>query len=112
MGSTVGLQGVPFRVVGLSDGTNTLVSEYAFVRGDDAETLLGIHGIISYCLVKGARGAGADAVERRIRARLPNVAVFPRAAFEQNNLDQMDGVLPVFAAVGSSGRWSGASSSR
>jgi putative ABC transport system permease protein len=103
LGSTVDLQGVPFRVTGLSDGTNTLLSQYAFVRGDDAEALLGIRGIISYCLVKVARGAGAGAVARRIRARLPNVAVFPRDEFEQNNLDQMDGVLPVFSAIGAIG---------
>jgi len=100
LGATIDLQGVPFRVAGLSDGTNTLLSQFAFVRGDDAETLLGIPGIVSYCLVKVARGADAGAVARRIRDRLPNVAVFPRDEFEQNNLDQMDGVLPVFAAIG------------
>jgi putative ABC transport system permease protein len=107
LGATVDLQGVPFRVAGLSDGTNTLVSQYAFVRGDDAEALLGVRGIISYCLVKVARGAGDGAVAQRIRNRLANVAVFSRGAFEQNNLDQMDGVLPVFAAVGVVGALAG-----
>lgn len=101
LGATLDLQGIRFRVAGLSEGTNTLLSQYAFVRGDDAETLLGMHGIISYCLVKLARGAGAGAVARRIRDRLPNVAVFPRDELEQNNLDEMEtGVLPVFSTIG------------
>jgi putative ABC transport system permease protein len=101
IGSTLRIQQLPFRVAGISDGTNALVSQYAFMPLADARDLLGVAGIVSFVLATPSPNVTPAALARTLRARFPDDAVYERARFEQNNLDEMEaGVLPVFGAVG------------
>ncbi|HKR66921.1 MAG TPA: FtsX-like permease family protein, partial [Thermoanaerobaculia bacterium] len=97
-GDTLAIQGHRFRIAGLSDGTNALVSQFAFARFTDGESLLGIPGIASFILV---RVSGDRAVvAQRIRDAHPDLAVYDARDFIQAHEDEMNsGVLPVFAAA-------------
>jgi putative ABC transport system permease protein len=104
VGASLDIQGQRFRVAGLSDGTNALVSQFAFARQDDAETLLGLPGIASFILVKVRDIRERAAVARRIRAQQPDLAVYEGPDFVRAHEEEMDsGVLPVFAALAAFG---------
>jgi putative ABC transport system permease protein len=100
VGSIVRIQDHAFRVAGLSEGTNALVSQFAFTRLEDGETLLGLRGIASFILVRIRDPHDAATVASRIRASQPELAVYPADAFVRAHDDEMNsGVLPVFAAA-------------
>lgn len=98
IGDALTIHGRNFRVAGLSQGTNTLVAQFGFLRYDDAEAILGLRGTASFILAKTT--ADPAAVARRLRADLPAVTVHQAEAFTRNHEEEMDsGVLPVFAAA-------------
>jgi putative ABC transport system permease protein len=92
-GDTITMQRRPFRVVGLSEGTNALVSQFGFVRFDDGAALLGIRDTASFIVVRGTNA-------RAIREALPELAVHEARDFIRYHEEEMEnGVLPVFAAA-------------
>lgn len=98
VGDEVSIHGQHFRVAGLSDGTNALVSQFAFVTRDDAETLLGLPGIASFVVVKTS--GDRREVAPRIRAKEPGLAVYDAEDFIRFHDEELDnGVLPVFATA-------------
>jgi putative ABC transport system permease protein len=89
----IAIQGKSFRVAGLSQGTNALVSQFGFVRMDDAARLLGLDDTASFIVV---RGGDVDA----IRTAFPELAVHAANDFVRHHEEEMEsGVLPVFAAA-------------
>ena len=125
-GETLSIQGRTFRVAGLSEGTNALVSQFGFVRFDDGAALLGLRDTASFIVVRtvvpaprrpfrrppagsgpeGRRGAGTTAGEgagttiRKIREALPGLEVHEAKDFVRHHEEEMEsGVLPVFAAA-------------
>jgi putative ABC transport system permease protein len=104
VGAPIDIQGKRFRIAALSDGTNALVSQFAFARRDDGETLLGLPGIASFILVKVRDLRERAAVAARIRAQQPDLAVYEAPRFIRAHEEEMDsGVLPVFAALAAFG---------
>ncbi len=98
VGGTLDIQGKRFRVAGISEGTNPLVSQFAFARTDDASELLGLRDVASFIVVRV--NANRAAVAQRIRAAFPNLAVHEAPDFVRFHEDEMNsGVLPVFFAA-------------
>jgi putative ABC transport system permease protein len=92
-GDTIALQQRRFRVAGLSEGTNALVSQFGFVRFDDGAAILGLRDTASFIVVRTK-----DA--RKVRAAFPNLAVHEAKDFIRYHEEEMEnGVLPVFAAA-------------
>jgi putative ABC transport system permease protein len=84
-----------FRVAGMSDGTNALLSQFGFVRFEDGARLLGLPDTASFILVR-TRG-DRDAVAQRIRDAIPGVAVYEGDDFTRRHDEELDsGVMPVF----------------
>lgn len=100
IGSSIALQDESFRVAGISEGTNALVSQFGFVGKDDGERLLGVKNVTSFILVRVAPGADRSAIARDIRRLVPDTTVYTHDEFVANNLEEMQmGILPVFATI-------------
>lgn len=92
-GDSITIQGKPFRVAGLSEGTNALVSQFGFVRFDDGAALLGLRATASFIVVRGGNAT-------TIAGAFPNLSVHRAADFVRYHEEEMEsGVLPVFAAA-------------
>ena len=99
VGDHVDLAERRFRVAGLSRDTNLLVTQYAFVRLADLESLLGIRDRATFFLLRVDPGQ-AGAVARRLAQRSPLLATFDRETFLENNRQEIAaGFLPVLWAV-------------
>lgn len=68
-GDSLTIQRRAFRIAGLSQGTNALLSQFGFVRFEDGAAILGIDDTASFILVqaKGDRAAVARRIARRCR---------------------------------------------
>jgi putative ABC transport system permease protein len=75
LGDTVEILGEGLEVVGLTEGTASLVNSIAFISQDDFERLRGSYDTFSFLLVKVREGASPAAVSERIRARVRDVTV-------------------------------------
>lgn len=104
LGDSVLMQGRRFRVVGLSEGTNAVMTQFAFVGLDDARALLGIPQLASFFLVRAKAEVSADSLVARLEGRLPGTNVFTRDAFASNNLrESQGGLLPILVTVATLG---------
>jgi putative ABC transport system permease protein len=100
VGDRLSVKGETLEVVGLSNGTNMFVIQYAFVTLNRARRLAGMDKIVSAFQVRLKRGAGPGAVRTAIRRRLSDVAVYGRDAFIANNSREMkSGILPLLYTV-------------
>jgi putative ABC transport system permease protein len=81
LGDKVKILGREFKVVGLSNGTATLINSVAFISLDDFAQLRGNTGIVSFVLVKVEPGELPDAVATQIEAEVDGVTAQPRPAF-------------------------------
>jgi putative ABC transport system permease protein len=94
------IQGQRFRVTGLSRGTNSIMTQLAFVSIEDAQAMLGLRDVVSYFLVRGVPGIEPEALAARLRERAPRAAVITQRDFARNNMDELrGGLLPVLATV-------------
>ncbi|HEV7767461.1 MAG TPA: FtsX-like permease family protein [Thermoanaerobaculia bacterium] len=104
IGDSLEIQGRTFRVAGISEGTNALLSQFGFARLDDAEEILGLAGISSFIALRLERPADSAEVARRIRAKFPDLAVHESADFIRFHEEEADaGLLPVFATAAAFG---------
>jgi putative ABC transport system permease protein len=105
IGDTLPVKNDTLVVVGLSKGTNMFVIQYAFITLADAHRIIGLAGIVTCYLVKVTPGADQKSVTSEIEAKLPDVSVFGRTKFLENNIREMEsGILPllfVVAVIGS-----------
>ena len=100
IGDTVRLEGRSLPVVGLSRGTNSVLTQVAFIPLAEATTLLPVQGITSYFLVRGDGREPADSLAARLRARMPRAAALTQAEFAANNVRELHGgIAPILAAV-------------
>lgn len=76
-----------FRVVGLSDGTNSWMASFLFVDKRAAERMLQNPNAISFLLLRLEPGADRDAVAARLQRRLRNAEVLPTATVKQNDIN-------------------------
>ncbi|MEP7380537.1 MAG: ABC transporter permease [Gemmatimonadota bacterium] len=100
VGDSVQVEGRTFRVTGVSRGTNSVLTQYAFVTLPQARALLGFPDVASYLLVRTRAGVAPGDVLQRLRARFPDVAVIAQATFAENNMDEMrGGLIPILTTV-------------
>jgi len=89
-----------FLVCGISEGTNLLVSQFAFVTLKDAQKLLGLPGVISFFVAELKSGENVDIFKKKINEQLPNLSAYDKQEFIENNLEELrSGVLPVLGTV-------------
>jgi putative ABC transport system permease protein len=105
IGDPMPIQNDTLRVVGIGQGTNMFVIQYAFVTLARAQRVAGLPFIVSCYQVEVRRPAtDLPALGQRIRDRLPKTAVYNRDEFLENNIREMkSGFLPllfVVAAIG------------
>lgn len=99
LGDHVELAERRFRVAGLSRDTNLLVTQYAFLRLEDLEGLLGVRDRATFFLLRVKPGE-AGAVVERLERRSSLVAAFDQETFLENNRREIaSGFLPVLWAV-------------
>ncbi|HYI12535.1 MAG TPA: ABC transporter permease [Thermoanaerobaculia bacterium] len=98
LGDRLDIQGRRFRVAGISKNTNPLVSQFAFLRLDDASALLGLEGTASFIVVRVSGNRAA--VAARLRQELPELSVYEADEFLRHHVEEMEsGILPVFASA-------------
>lgn len=81
LGDEVEILGEEFEIVGLSEGTASLVNSVAFISMDDFESLRGSYDTISFLLVKVSEGESPQVVAARIQAQVRDVTVQTRDDF-------------------------------
>ena len=100
VGDPLLVQGRPYRVSGISSGTNVIISQFTFVALDDAQELLGLPHIVSFLLVTGRPGVTPQALAATLRRAAPELNVFTADEFIANNLDELrTGLLPILATI-------------
>jgi len=104
IGASIGVLGGEARIVGLSNGTASLVNSVAFVSFDDFRAMRDDAPVVSYVLVRMAPGASADAVAAEINRAVPDVTAQSRSAFsvEERRLvmDMSADVISIMSIVG------------
>lgn len=104
LGDTVMIKGEPLQVVGISEGTNAFVIQYAFVTLQRAQYVGGLSTLVSCYLVKVRKGHSLEDVSEGIREGLPGVEIYDHPTFLENNIQEMEsGILPllfIIAAIG------------
>lgn len=100
VGDTLQVQSRRFRLVGLSIGTNAVLTQLAFIPLDDARDLLGFRDVASFFLVRGVSSSAPDALVESLRGRVAHTNVFSQATFAATNMDELrGGLLPILATV-------------
>jgi len=104
IGDAVTVLGGQARIVGLSEGTASLVNSVAFVSIDDFRTMRGGAPIVSFVLVRTAPDRAPDGVAAAIERGIPGVTAQSRTAFatEERRLvmDMSADVISIMNAVG------------
>ncbi len=105
------MQDSTFRVVGLSVGTNAVLTQFTFISLDEATALLpaAVRYVVSFLFVTPKPGVTIDALVADLRGRQEELNVLTSEEFVENNLDEMrSGLLPILSTVGVFGGMVGA----
>ena len=81
LGDKVEILGEELEIVGLTEGTASLVNSIAFISQEDFERLRGSYDTVSFLLVRVREGESPIAVSNRIRSRVRDVTVQTREQF-------------------------------
>ena len=81
LGDTVEILGEEFEVIGLSEGTSSLVNSVAFISMKDFEEMRGSYDTVSFLLVKVSDGESPEVVAARIQAQVRDVTAQTRNDF-------------------------------
>jgi len=81
LGDKVEILGEEFEVVGLSEGTASMVNSVAFISQEDFESRRGSYDTISFLLVKVLEGEAPEAVADSIESRVRDVTAQTRVQF-------------------------------
>ena len=88
-------------VVGLSSGTNAIVTQYAFVTLEYAQSTIELPGLASFFIITAKKGADSKTIERNINNKFQDLlSVYQDQKFLENNISEMEaGILPFFSAI-------------
>ena len=104
IGDSVGVLGGEARIVGLSNGTASLVNSVAFIAFDDFRAMRGNAPVVSFVLARVAQGESADAIAAEIERVVPGVTAQSRSAFSveerQLVMDMSADVISIMSIVG------------
>jgi len=104
LGDTVRIKAEPLQIVGISEGTNAFVIQYAFVTLQRAQYIAGLSTIVSCYLVTVREGYSIEQMSREIAEELPGVEVYDHPTFLRNNTQEMEaGILPLLFIIASIG---------
>lgn len=97
---TVRIRNQTLRVVGLSEGTNMFVIQYAFVTLEQARNLAGYPGLVTCFLVRLKDPADCERVRADVREDFDDLEVFTHDEFLANNIREMEsGFLPLLLVL-------------
>lgn len=100
VGDTLRIAGEPFRVAGLSEGTNAVVTSLLFATLEDARRVLGLEDVTSHYLVRAEPGVPAAVVADTLSRRFDELSAVVADRFVAANLREIEsGVLPLLGAV-------------
>jgi putative ABC transport system permease protein len=92
------------RIIGLSEGTASLVNSVAFVSFDDFRAMRGGAPVVSFVLVKVVGAASPEAVAAAIERGVPDVTAQTRADFSTQErrlvMDMSADIISIMNAVG------------
>jgi putative ABC transport system permease protein len=104
IGDPVTVLGRQARIVGLSEGTASLVNSVAFVSFDDFQAMRGGTPAVSYVLVRVAPGASPARVATAIEGAVPAVTAQSTADFSQQErrlvMDMSADVISIMNIIG------------
>lgn len=104
IGDTIFLKKDTLILVGLSQKTNMIVIQYAFITLEQAYRYLGFRGIASCYIVKLSPDSYPDQLKRDIESKITDVVVYNRDTFLINNKREMEtGLLPLLFLVAMTG---------
>jgi putative ABC transport system permease protein len=99
LGDTIELAGHPLRIAGITDDTNLLVTQYAFVARRDLLSAVGLADGATFFLVRTEPMVGTEPATV-LEERVAGIAAYDRATFLANNREELEsGFLPVLWAV-------------
>jgi len=100
LGETLIVAGTPLQVVGIAQGGNCFLYQYAFVTIAQARQLLGLEGMVNYFLVQlDGKVSPQDAVTR-IERTSSLVSAYTKEQFIANNLSLTgDNFLPILRVL-------------
>lgn len=98
LGSTVDAAGQKVRVVGLLQGSTSIVSSATFLDFDTFAMAIGARDSASYLLVRGREGVTPQVLARRVRAALPTATVQTRAEFAAQDATTVRDMSTTFIA--------------
>ena len=81
LGDKVEILGEEFEVIGLSEGTASLVNSVVFISMDDFTDLRGSYGTVSFLLVKVREGESPEVVAARIQDQVRDITAQGARAF-------------------------------
>jgi putative ABC transport system permease protein len=100
VGDTAVILNYPLRVVGISTGTNSFAVQYAFVTLHRAQMIFGFPSFVTSYLVSVEEGEDIHRVSDAIRSEFPDLEVYDRQTFINNNTREMEaGLLPIYFTV-------------
>ncbi len=74
-----------YKVVGISEGGNMMLYQFAFISKEAAEELLDQRGFVNFVLLSLKSPRSAEKVSKKIKDDIPQVSAFPRDEFVVKN---------------------------
>lgn len=97
---TLSVAGTPLRIVGIAQGGNCFLYQYAFVTLAQARQLFGLTGMVNYFLVQLADHASPEEAVARIERTSALVAAYTKEQFIANNIALTgDNFLPILRVL-------------
>lgn len=99
LGDTIDIEDRLYRITGVSQDTNVLIFQYAFVDIEETRSFLG-GDRVNFLMVKAADASRIMQVREEIASRHPELVVFTRDEFAVNNAAVIrEGFLPILAVI-------------
>ncbi len=99
IGDRIRIQDADLEIVGLSDNTNAMVIQYAFVSLPRAQYFIGMPGLISFVPIRFKEGIDARAALEGLRADHPHLNILDAPAFLRNNVLEMQNGFLAFLLI-------------
>ena len=107
IGDSIEISSKKFCISGISEFTNAVTIQFAFITINDAEKLLGVPSKVSFYLLRKSKNANTQSLVDSIKIN-NNVEAFEKPVFIQNNLSEVGkGILPILWTIAITGSIAG-----